>query len=146
VTEHQVQQLRSAGTAHPIAPQLGHLILRVLKVVGNAISMSTDLNRQPPACLRLVDIARLGAAKETHSPAVGDRLLTAVALTLVGQCSGHLLARWEGSTFAILMEGIDPAAAVDVISAACAASSAREMKVRDNDQHLGRIMLSRRRG
>jgi hypothetical protein len=40
------------------------------------------------------------------------------------------------------MEGIDPAAAADVISAACAASSAREMKVRDNDQHLGRIMLS----
>ncbi len=104
--------------------------------------MSTDLNRQPPACVRLVDIARLGAAKETHSQAVGDRLLTAVALTLVGQCSGHLLARWEGSTFAILMEGIDPAAAADVISAVCAASSAREMKVRDNDQHLGRIMLS----
>ena len=106
----------------------------------------TSTASRPPACLRLVDIARLGAAKETHSPAVGDRLLTAVALTLVGQCSGHLLARWEGSTFAILMEGIDPAAAVDVISAACAASSAREMKVRDNDQHLGRIMLSRRRG
>ena len=53
------------------------------------------------------------------------------------QCSGHLLARREGSTFAILMEGIDPAAAADVISAACAASSAREMKVRDNDQHWG---------
>jgi len=112
-TEHQVQKLRSAGTAHPIALQLGHLILRVLK-----------------------------AAKETHSPAVGDRLLTAVALTLVEQCSGHLLDQWEGSTFAILIEGIDPAAAADMISAASAGSSAREMKVRDNDQHLGRIMLS----
>ena len=99
--------------------------------------MSTDLNRQPPACVRLVDIARLGAAKETHPRAVGDRLLTAVALTLVGQCSGHLLVRWEGSTFAILMEGIDPAAAADVISAACAAFSAWEMKVRDNDPHWG---------
>ncbi len=53
--------------------------------------MPTDLNRQPPACVCLVDIARLGAAKETHSPAVGDRLLTAVALTLVEQCSCHLL-------------------------------------------------------
>ena len=40
------------------------------------------------------------------------------------------------------MEGTDPAAAADMISAACAASSAREIKVRDNDQHLGRIMLS----
>ena len=99
--------------------------------------MPTDLNRQPPACVCLVDIARLGAAKETHSPAVGDRLLTAVALTLVEQCSGHLLDQWEGSTFAILMEGIDPAAAADMISAASAGSSAREMKVRDNDPHWG---------
>ena len=40
------------------------------------------------------------------------------------------------------MEGIDPAAATDMIPAASAGSSAREMKVRDNDQHLGRIMLS----
>ena len=62
-------------------------MLRVLKVVGDAISMPTDLNRQPPACVRLVDIARLGAAKKTHAPAVGDRLLIAVALTLVGSAA-----------------------------------------------------------
>ena len=99
----------------------------------------TSTSSRPPACASSISLG--WATKETHSPAVGDRLLTAVVLTLVGQCSGHLLARWEG-TFATLMEGTDPAAAADMISAACAASSAREMKVRDNDQHLGRIMLS----
>lgn len=221
LTENQVQKLRLVGTAHQIAPHLDHLILRVLDVVGDAMSMSTDLNRElviasarlleaptsdvgrmvgamiqraeqaeagfaevgqrarviraelvalqtvgqrdtltglmnaaglqgmlttdtvrEPACLSLVDIDRLRAVNDIHSAAVGDRLLTAVARTLVEQCSGHLVARWEGGTFAILMEGTDLQAAAAVVSAACTATSAREMKVRENDQPLGRIMLS----
>ena len=221
LTEDQVQKLMPVGTAHPIAPQLDHLTLRVLDVVGDAMSMSTDLNRElvmasatlleaptsevgrmisammlraeqaeasfaeagqrarairaelaalqtsgqrdpltglmnaaglqtmlaadtvrEPACLSLVDIDRLRAVNESHSPAVGDRLLTVVARTLTEQCSGQLVARWEGGTFAILMEGTDLKTAADIVSDACAAIGAREMKVRENDQPLGRIMLS----
>ena len=221
LTQDQLQKLRPVYTAQPIASQLDHLTLRVLDVVGDAMSMSTDLNRElvmasatlleaptsevgrmisrmmqraeqaeasfaeagqrarairaelaalqtsgqrdlltglmnaaglegmlaantarEPSCLSLVDIDRLRAVNESHSPAVGDRLLTVVGRLLVEQCSGHLVARWEGGTFAVLMDGTDLKTAADTVSKACAAIGAREMKVRENDKPLGRIMLS----
>ena len=58
--------------------------------------LATDKIREL-ACLYLVDIDRLRPVNDIDSAAVGDRLLTAVARTLMKKGSGHLVAWWEAA-------------------------------------------------
>lgn len=98
--------------------------------------------RTEPACLALVDVVGLRRVNETHSPAVGDRLLTIIARALTDHCRSHLVARWEGGTFALLLEKVDLNAAGEMVAEVCEAIGAREMRVRESDEPLGRILLS----
>lgn len=220
LTEEQVRKLRPAEQARNLVPELDHITLRVLDVVGDAMMVTSDLNRelvtasaelldQPgtsvgpllsamlkraeeaeasfaqaaqrarqiraeladlqtagqhdpltgvtnrkgledrlaagwsePACLAFIDVDGLRRVNESHSPAVGDRLLKAVARAMTDHCRSHLVARWDGGTFAILIEPISLTAAGELVAALCEAIGAREMKVRESDAPLGRISLS----
>ncbi|WP_431522544.1 GGDEF domain-containing protein [Sphingomonas phyllosphaerae] len=95
-----------------------------------------------PVCLALVDVDGLRGINVSQSPAVGDRLLKVVARALADQCRSHLVSRWEGGTVALLGEGMDLHAAGEMVTAACEMIGAREMKVRESDEPLGRISLS----
>ncbi|HJO65819.1 MAG TPA: GGDEF domain-containing protein [Sphingomonas sanguinis] len=99
-------------------------------------------NLRDPVCVALVDVDGLRGINESHSPAVGDRLLKVVARALADHCRSHLVSRWEGGTFALLIEGMDLSAAGEMVTEACEAIGAREMKVRESDEPLGRISLS----
>jgi diguanylate cyclase len=220
LTEDEVLKLRPATSARNVAPKLDHITLRVLDVVGDAMTITNNLSRElvtasaalldapgssvgpllatmlqraesaevsfaqaaqrarqirteladlqtagqhdpltgvanrrgleerltadraEPACLALVDVDGLRRINESHSPAVGDRLLKVVARTLTDHCRSHLVSRWEGGTFALLLETIDLHAAGKLVADVCEAVGAREMKVRESDEPLGRISLS----
>ncbi len=94
------------------------------------------------ACFALIDIDGLRRINGSHSVAVGDRLLKVVARSLTDHCSAQLVGRWDGGTFAVLIETPDLRAAAELISSACEAIGAREMKVRESDAPLGGISLS----
>jgi hypothetical protein len=47
---------------------------------------------------RLTEIRYQFASGCDHSPAVGDRLLKAVARAMTDHCRSHLVARWDGGT------------------------------------------------
>lgn len=98
--------------------------------------------RAEPACLALIDVDGLRRVNESHSPAVGDRLLKVVARALTDHCRSHLVSRWDGGTFALLLESMDLHAAGELVADVCEAVGAREMKVRESDEPLGRISLS----
>ncbi len=98
--------------------------------------------RAEPACLALIDVDGLRRVNESHSPAVGDRLLKVVARALTDHCRSHLVSRWDGGTFALLLESMDLHAAGELVADVCGVIGAREMKVRESDEPLGRISLS----
>ena len=54
-----------------------------------------------PACLVFVDVDGLRRINESHSAAVGDRLLKVVARALTDHCGSNLVSRWDGGTFAV---------------------------------------------
>ncbi len=93
-------------------------------------------------CLALVDIDGLRVINESHSPAVGDRLLKIVASTLADECRRYLVCRSGGGTFGILFENVDLQAAGELLARACEAIGARDMKVRETDRPLGRVAMS----
>lgn len=103
--------------------------------------LSADVRSQS-TCVALVDIDGLRRINENHSPAVGDRLLKIVARDLIDQCPGHVVARSEGGTFAIVASDIDLAAAGRMVTRACEAFSARDMRVRESNKPLGHVTLS----
>lgn len=220
LTQDQVQQLRPHTLAQALTPELDHITLRVLDIVGDAMRVTSDLSRElvtasaallddpgagagpllatmlrravkaetsfahaavrarqiraelaalqtdgqhdpltgltnrngleqrlanplrNPTCLALVDVKGLRRINESHSPPVGDRLLKVVARVLADRCRNHLVSRWDGGTFALLIEAIDLRTAGEMVTAACTAIGAREMKVRESDEPLGRIILS----
>lgn len=219
LTEDQVVELSSTALARRVAPELDHIVLGVLDVVGDAINVTSELSRElvttsaallddpgssvgpllatmlrraenaevsfaqaaararqiraelaaiqtagqhdpltgltnrlgledqlgaatKPVCLALVDIDGLRRVNESHSSAVGDRLLKVVARALTDQCRNHSVSRWGGGTFALLIENMDLRSAGEMVATVCEAISSREMKVRDTDKPLGRISLS----
>ncbi len=93
-------------------------------------------------CVALVDIDGLRGINEAHSAEVGDRLIKIVARDLIDQCPGHVVARSEAGTFAILASDIDLAAAGKMVTRACEAFGARDMRVRESNQPLGHVTLS----
>jgi len=96
----------------------------------------------PQTCVALVDVDGLRRINEAHSIEVGDRLLKIVARDLIDLCPGHTVARCEGGTFAILATDIDLRAAGRMLTKACEAFSARDMRVRDSNKPLGPVTLS----
>lgn len=95
-----------------------------------------------PWCLALCDIDRFKRINDDHGHAVGDRVLAAVAGTLVGTCKGHFVARHGGEEFAILLESMTLAEAADIVEAARAAIEAKRFRDRDTDALLGTITMS----
>lgn len=93
-------------------------------------------------CVALVDIDGLRRINEAHSAEVSDRLIKIVARDLIDLCPGHIVARLEGGTFAILASNIDLPAAGKMVSRACEAFGARDMRVRESNQPLGHVTLS----
>lgn len=75
-----------------------------------------SLRSRTPLTLQLIDIDHFKAYNELHGHLAGDQCLRIVALTLAdcAQRSGDLLARWGGEEFAVLLPGIDSAAAAQV--------------------------------
>ena len=98
---------------------------------------------EPEGCsVAIVDVDRFRAVNDQYGRAVGDRVLRAVAETLRENCSGHLVARWDGQALMVLFEGTNPAEAASLVELARAALTARRMKLRENDKPLGTVSFS----
>jgi diguanylate cyclase len=103
--------------------------------------LAVDPNSQC-TCVALVDMDGLRRINEAHSVEVGDRLIKIIARDLIDHCPSHVVARSEGGTFAILARDIDLAAAGRMVTRACEAFGARDMRVRESNDPLGHVTLS----
>ena len=90
----------------------------------------------------ICDIDHFRSINERYGHAIGDRVLKFVASSLAESCSPHLVARWGGEEFIMLLNGIDVGEAAAVVNRARVDLSARALRVRDTDQTIGSITFS----
>ncbi|MBB5712392.1 GGDEF domain-containing protein [Sphingomonas xinjiangensis] len=93
-------------------------------------------------CAALVDIDHFRQLNDVHGSGVGDRVLKLLATTLEDCCAPHLVGRWGGEEFLIILEGTAIGSAAALIEKARATLTAKRLRVRDSDQPLGTISFS----
>lgn len=97
----------------------------------------------PGGCsVALIDVDRFRRINDEHGHAVGDRVLQAVATELAGACKPHVVARWGGEEFLVLMDGLTAAEAATVIARVKGGLSLRHLKVRESDALIGSVSIS----
>jgi diguanylate cyclase len=88
------------------------------------------------------DIDRFKSINDKHGHAVGDRVLKAVARSLESSCPGHLVSRYGGEEFVILLGGLDAQHAAVVMDAARGELASRRFVVKETEHNLGAITIS----
>jgi diguanylate cyclase len=95
-----------------------------------------------PFSAAVCDIDSFKSINDRHGHLVGDRVLKAVAQVLESACDGHLVYRFGGEEFVVLMAHVHGRAASLLIDAARAMLSARHFRVRETDAEVGVVTLS----
>lgn len=121
-------------------------LLDPLTGLANRRGVDAEINRLAAAgegwSLAICDIDHFKLVNDRFGHAVGDRVLKAVASTLGESCRPHMVARWGGEEFIVLMGGIDCEGATQIIDDARLSLGERRLKLRETDEPLGRITLS----
>ena len=92
--------------------------------------------------LAICDIDRFKRVNDLYGHVVGDRVLKLVAASLAESCKPHLVGRWGGEEFMVLMASTDPSEGKAIIEKALADLGERNVKLRATDEPLGRISFS----
>ncbi|WP_010187210.1 GGDEF domain-containing protein [Sphingomonas sp. PAMC 26605] len=95
-----------------------------------------------PVALAICDIDRFKAINDRYGHPVGDRVIKAVSEAIARSCAPHIVARWGGEEFVILMRGVTRSQARAVITAANEALQRRTFRLRETDQALDPITFS----
>ena len=88
------------------------------------------------------DIDHFKSINDRFGHAVGDRVLKAVAETLAETVAPHVVGRFGGEEFVIVLPQVDGATAYALVEKARTALGARSMKVRDTDEVIGQVTFS----
>lgn len=92
--------------------------------------------------LALCDVDHFKRINDTFGHAVGDRVLTAIGQTLAKRCGGHLVARFGGEEFAVLIDGLGGHEARTLLDDVRASISDRRFRLRESELPIGQITLS----
>ena len=100
------------------------------------------LKSRQKSVVAICDVDHFKSINDRYGHAIGDRVLKMVASSLAEICHPHLVARWGGEEFIILMNGLDLNGAACMVDQARATLSTRNLKVRETDEPLGTITFS----
>ncbi|QNE07740.1 GGDEF domain-containing protein [Croceicoccus marinus] len=90
----------------------------------------------------LCDIDSFKRVNDRFGHTVGDRVLKMVASSLATSCAPHLVGRWGGEEFIVVMDGGNAAACTALLDQARADLASRRFKLRETDEPLGVISFS----
>jgi diguanylate cyclase len=90
----------------------------------------------------VADIDNFKTINDRHGHAVGDRVLRAVAHVLETSCSGHMVSRFGGEEFVVLLEHTGTCSAAALVDAARCDVAQRRFKLRETDDEIGAVTLS----
>lgn len=88
------------------------------------------------------DIDHFKSINDRFGHAVGDRVLKVVAETLSETLEPHLVARFGGEEFVVLLPDVDGQTAFDLIEKARRAVGDRNFRVRETDEVIGQVTFS----
>lgn len=99
---------------------------------------------EPHGCtaLAICDIDRFKTINDKHGHQVGDRVIQAVADSIATSCEPHIVARWGGEEFVVLMDGMALEDAADLIETANRNLQSRSFRVRDTGEALSPVTFS----
>jgi diguanylate cyclase len=92
--------------------------------------------------LVICDIDHFKSINDRYGHVVGDRVLKLVASSLAKSCHPHLVARWGGEEFIILLNGLPPKDAAIIVDKARFDLSERDVRLRATDKPMGAITFS----
>ena len=95
-----------------------------------------------PRTIAVCDIDAFKAINDGHGHEVGDRVLKVVAGALADGCAPHLVGRWGGEEFIVVLDEADPARAAEIIDDVRERLGYRALKVRETGESLGRVTFS----
>lgn len=88
------------------------------------------------------DIDAFKAINDGHGHEVGDRILRVVADSLAQGCTPHLVGRWGGEEFIVVLDEDDPDVAAAIVDHVRSELAARSLRVRETGASLGRVTFS----
>ena len=100
------------------------------------------LNTRQQSAVALCDVDHFKRINDRFGHTIGDRVLKAVASSLAESCHPHLVARWGGEEFIILMNGVDLNSAAAMVNHARRQLSTRDLKISETGEPLGTVTFS----
>ena len=88
------------------------------------------------------DIDHFKLINDRYGHAVGDRVLRVVAETLAESMNPHVVGRFGGEEFVVVLPETDPESARALIEKARAALTQRNFRVRETDEPIGQVTFS----
>ena len=95
-----------------------------------------------PLAVAFCDIDHFKSINDRFGHAVGDRVLKAVAETLAETMEPHIVGRFGGEEFVVVLPDTDSETAFELLEKARTAVCARTMRVRDTDEVIGQVTFS----
>jgi diguanylate cyclase len=95
-----------------------------------------------PRTVAVCDIDAFKAINDGHGHEVGDRVLKVVAAALADGCAPHLVGRWGGEEFIVVLDEASPELAAETVDAVRAELVQRHLRVRETGESLGRVAFS----
>lgn len=95
-----------------------------------------------PFSIAIADVDNSKLINDRHGHAVGDRVLRAVARVLETGCAGHLVSRFGGEEFVILLASLRVPAAVVLVEGARCELAARRFSIRETREQIGTVTFS----
>lgn len=90
----------------------------------------------------LCDVDSFKTVNDRFGHTVGDRVLKMVAASLAASCAPHLVGRWGGEEFIVVMQGDEAQSCGAILDKARVDLAARRFKLRETDEPLGTISFS----
>lgn len=100
------------------------------------------LKKLGKSVVAICDVDHFKSINDRYGHAVGDRVLKLVASSLAQSCDPHLVARWGGEEFIVLMNGVDLDGAAAMVDSARVELAGRNLRLRETDEPLGNVTFS----
>lgn len=107
-----------------------------------AFEEAVEATDHGPVHIAMCDVDHFKTINDLHGHPVGDRVLRAIGTTLTRECAGHLVTRYGGEEFAVLIAGIGVAAAQSLLENARIAVGKRRYRLRESNTLINGITLS----
>jgi len=148
VKETELRLARATDEAEQLRGKLSeaHAVARCDPLTGLpnrlALSEAFAARNGDMYCLALCDVDRFKRVNDEHGHGVGDRVLNMIGHALAEHCAGHLVTRYGGEEFAVLLKGLNVMEAARLLDRARTSIAARRLRNRETDAPIGAVTFS----